>query len=64
MLMRIMAEMTCLNCSAPMEMVEKSTVTGRDMREYRCTKCGKSEIVDNGIALWQAISDLNSENSK
>ncbi len=59
-----MAEMNCLNCSAPMEMVEKSTVTGRDMREYRCPKCGKTEIVDKGIALWQAISDADRDKSK
>jgi DNA-directed RNA polymerase subunit RPC12/RpoP len=64
MLLPTMAEMICLNCGSEMEMVEKSTVTGRDMREYRCTKCGKSEIVDRGIALWQAISDADRDNSK
>jgi len=54
-----MAGMICSNCGGDMEQIEKTTFTGRDMREYECKKCGRTEIVDHGIALWKAISDAN-----
>jgi len=54
-----MADMLCSNCGGDMEQIEKTTFTGRDMREYKCNKCGRTEIVDHGIALWKAISDVN-----
>ena len=31
------------------------------MREYRCTRCGKSVIEDRGAALWQILHDANQE---
>jgi CRISPR/Cas system type I-B associated protein Csh2 (Cas7 group RAMP superfamily) len=37
--------------------VEKSTMSGRDMRTYRCDDCQEEHIVDYGIALWKAMSD-------
>ncbi len=40
-----------------MSLEEKDTSSGRDMRTYRCGHCGRSEDVDNGIALWQVLSD-------
>ncbi len=40
-----------------MSLEEKDTSSGRDMRTYRCRQCGRSEDVDNGIALWQVLSD-------
>ena len=40
-----------------MELLEKSTFTGRDMREYHCPKCGRTELVDRGSALWKTLSD-------
>ena len=40
-----------------MSLEEKDTSSGRDMRTYRCRHCGRSEDVDYGIALWQALSD-------
>ena len=54
-----MVGMICSNCGGDMEQIEKTTFTGRDMREYECKKCGRTEIVDHGIALWKAISDAN-----
>ena len=59
-----MAQMVCLNCGAAMELTEKCTFTGHEMREYECPKCGRSEIVDCGIALWKAISDAKRSESK
>jgi hypothetical protein len=55
-----MAEETCSQCGGKVDCIEKTTFTGREMREYQCRKCGKKEIVDCGIALWKAISDANS----
>jgi len=40
-----------------MNMVDKSTMSGRDLRTYRCDRCREEHIVDYGIALWQAMSD-------
>jgi hypothetical protein len=40
-----------------MSLEEKDTSSGRDMRTYHCRQCGRSEDVDNGIALWQVLSD-------
>ena len=39
--------------------IEKTTFTGREMREYECPKCHRREIVDCGPALWQVLHDLN-----
>jgi hypothetical protein len=43
---------------------EKTTFTGRDMREFQCPKCSRKEIVDYGIALWKALSDANNPNDQ
>jgi hypothetical protein len=40
-----------------MFMVDKCTMSGRDMRIYRCDHCQEEHVVDYGIALWQAMSD-------
>jgi hypothetical protein len=37
--------------------VDKSTMSGRDMRTYRCDHCQEEHIVDYGIATWKAMSD-------
>jgi transposase-like protein len=49
--------MKCEKCGKEMSMEDKDTSSGRDMRTYRCDHCQKTLIVDNGIALWQALSD-------
>ena len=41
--------------------VEKFTMSGRDMRTYRCDHCQEEHIVDYGIALWKAMSDAQSD---
>ena len=40
-----------------MRMVDKSTMSGDDMRTYRCDPCQKEHIVNFGIATWKAMSD-------
>ena len=49
----------CSDCGIEMDQIEKTTFTGREMREYECRKCGSKEIVDCGPALWQILSDAN-----
>jgi transposase-like protein len=55
--MKAPLDMKCPNCAREMILEEKDTSSGRDMRTYRCGHCGRSEDVDNGIALWQVLSD-------
>ena len=47
----------CPKCGKEMIRIEKSTMSGRDMRTYRCDDCQEDHIVDYGIALWKALSD-------
>jgi uncharacterized protein YlaI len=47
----------CPKCSRPMDLEEKDTSSGRDMRTYYCADCKERIDVDNGIALWKALSD-------
>ena len=49
--------MKCETCGKETRLDDKDTSSGRDMRTYYCKQCDKSYIVDNGIALWQALSD-------
>lgn len=49
--------MECPNCGKGMQLEDKDTSSGRDMRTYRCDSCQQSQIVDNGIATWKAMSD-------
>ena len=42
-----------------MDLEDKNTFTGREMREYRCQSCGHQVIEDCGVALWQVLHDAN-----
>jgi predicted RNA-binding Zn-ribbon protein involved in translation (DUF1610 family) len=59
-----MVDTTCPECRVEMDQIEKTTFTGRDMREYQCPKCGRKEILDCGKALWQILSEANEENQE
>jgi predicted RNA-binding Zn-ribbon protein involved in translation (DUF1610 family) len=59
-----MADTICPDCGLEMDQVEKTTFTGRDMREYQCPKCGHKEIIDCGKALWEILSEANEEYKK
>jgi hypothetical protein len=57
--------MNCPKCGKEMIRLEKSTMSGRDMRTYRCDDCREEHIVDYGIALWKAMSDArNGEDTR
>ncbi|HYL91978.1 MAG TPA: hypothetical protein VEW69_02355 [Alphaproteobacteria bacterium] len=56
-----MSEPTCPDCNLEMDQIERTTFTGRDMREYQCPKCGRKEIVDAGEALWQILSNAKKD---
>jgi predicted RNA-binding Zn-ribbon protein involved in translation (DUF1610 family) len=55
----IMSETACPDCAVEMDQIERTTFTGRDMREYQCPKCGRKQIVDCGKALWEILSEAN-----
>lgn len=59
-----MVDRTCSEYGGDMDQIEKTTFTGREMREYKCRKCGRTEIVDCGIALWKALSDAGNPDDK
>jgi transposase-like protein len=53
----------CPKCGREMDMIEKSTMSGDDMRTYRCDHCQEEHIVNYGVALWKVLSDARrSEN--
>jgi len=54
----------CPDCNVEMDQIERTTFTGRDMREYQCPKCGRKQIVDCGKALWAILSEANEEAEK
>ena len=54
-----MLDTTCPDCRVEMDQIEKTTFTGRDMREFQCPKCGRKQIFDFGDALWKVLSDAN-----
>jgi hypothetical protein len=47
----------CRKCGAEMILIERTTMSGDDMRTYRCDQCREEHIVDFGVALWKRISD-------
>ena len=59
-----MADTTCPDCAVEMVQIDKTTFTGRDMREFQCPKCGRRQIIECGKALWQILSEANEESSK
>ncbi len=56
-----MGDTTCPDCGLEMIQIEKTTFTGRDMREYQCPNCKRTRVVDCGKALWQILSDAKEE---
>lgn len=44
-----------------MDLVEKDTSSGRDIREYRCPQCGFETVEDRGKALWEILSDAREQ---
>jgi len=59
-----MDETICPDCSLEMHQIERTTFSGRDMREYQCPKCGRTQIVDCGKALWEILSEAKEQEGK
>jgi DNA-directed RNA polymerase subunit RPC12/RpoP len=53
--------MKCARCGREMDLEEKDTSSGRDMRTYYCRPCDKRVDVDNGVALWKVLHDARKE---
>ncbi len=53
----LMTDTTCPDRGIEMDQIEKTTFSGRDMREYQCPKCKRTQIVDHGDALWKILTD-------
>ncbi len=51
--------MICEKCGQEMDMIDKCTAFGRDMREYCCRPCDHYQTEDNGEALWKVLHDAN-----
>ena len=49
----------CPKCGKEMRLIEKFTMSGDDMRTYRCDRCQEEHIVDFGTAMWKLMSDAN-----
>jgi len=49
----------CPKCGREMDRIDKSTMSGYDMRTYRCEHCREEHIVNYGVALWKVMSDAN-----
>jgi transposase-like protein len=49
----------CPTCATEMILVERTSMSGDDMRTYRCDRCQKEHIVDFGTAMWKLMSDAN-----
>jgi predicted RNA-binding Zn-ribbon protein involved in translation (DUF1610 family) len=50
---------TCPKCGREMILIDRSTMSGDDMRTYRCEHCQEEHIVNYGVALWKVLSDAN-----
>jgi predicted RNA-binding Zn-ribbon protein involved in translation (DUF1610 family) len=54
----------CPDCGREMDRVCKSTMSGYDMRTYRCEPCGKKHVLNFGPALWKILSDAREAEEK
>ena len=54
----------CPDCGREMDRIDKSTMSGYDMRTYRCEPCGKEHVVNFGPALWKILSDAREAEEK
>ena len=54
----------CSQCGREMDLIERTTMTGSDMRTYRCEHCQREEIVNFGPALWKVLSDARDSDNE
>jgi len=53
----------CPKCGKEMRLVDRSSMSGNDMRSYRCDRCQEEHILDFDTAAWKKLSD-GSESGK
>jgi len=58
------SDTNCPDCGVEMRQIDKTTFTGRDMREYECPRCGRTQILNRGKALWEILSEANERSDK
>ena len=56
--------MKCPDCGKEMALVEKDTMSGDDLRTYRCKHCDKEHDVNLGTALWKLMSDADKSDAE
>jgi hypothetical protein len=54
----------CPGCGKQMVFVEKYTMSGDDLRAYRCDQCQEEHTICFGIAMWKLMSDANQADSE
>jgi hypothetical protein len=47
-----------------MDLYEKDTSSGRDMRTNVCRPCDKYVDLDNGVALWLVLHDAREKQER
>lgn len=50
-------EKRCPECGGPTHLVDATSFTGNEIREYACTRCDGSRIFNCGPALRQLLSE-------
>ncbi len=51
----------CPECGAPTKLIDRTTMSGNDRRDWGCTACSWTHVFDHGTALWKIMSDANNE---
>jgi len=54
-------ERQCPKCGGRTRLIDKDTMSGRDMREYGCRSCGWTHVFDLGVALWKLMSNAKDD---
>lgn len=54
-------EKRCPACGAATYLVDMTTFTGNEVREYACTACDWKRIFHCGPALWQILADARTQ---
>ena len=53
--------MKCAKCGAAMYFTGKDTLSGDEIREYRCATCGHEDSESGGPALWRVMQENKDE---
>jgi len=51
----------CPECGAATKLVDRTSMSGNDLRDWGCTACSWSHVFDLGPALWKLMSDANKD---